>query len=74
MAVTTLKSNSVKFVLVKSTDPDTGKQTTVSVALQDAAPDADGDAILAIQTAIAACLAYPVKHVEQSRVEILTVG
>lgn len=72
MAVTTLKRNSVNFILVKSTNPDTGKQTTASVALQDAAPNADADAILAIKAAAAACFAYPVKHVEQSRTEILT--
>ncbi|MBQ6127459.1 hypothetical protein IJI69_02085 [Candidatus Saccharibacteria bacterium] len=72
MAVTTLKRNSVNFILIKSTDPTTGKQTTVSVALQDAAPDADADAILAIQTAAAACFAYPVKHTERSSTEILT--
>lgn len=71
-AVTTLKRNSVNFILVKSTDPNTGKQTTASVALQDAAPDADADAILDIKTAAAACFAYPIKHVEQSRVDILT--
>lgn len=72
MAVTTLKRNSVNFILIKSTDPTTGKQTTVSVALQDAAPDADADSILAIQTAAAACFAYPVKHTERSSTEILT--
>lgn len=70
-ATRTLKRSAVNFIVIKSTDPETGKQTTASVALQDVSATPDADALLLMQTALAPCLATPIKHIEHTKVEII---
>ena len=71
-AIETLKRSAVNFVVVKSTDPDTGKQTTANVALQDVQGIPDADAVIAIKTALAPCLALPIARVEHTKVDIIS--
>lgn len=71
-AIETLKRSAVNYVVVKSTDPDTGKQTTANVALQDVQGSPDNDAIIAIKTALANCLAYPIARTEHTVVNIIS--
>lgn len=71
-AIETLKRSAVNFVVVKSTDPDTGKQTTANVALQDVQGTPDIDAVVAIKTALAPCLALPIARIEHTKVDIIS--
>ena len=71
-AVATLKRSAVNFVVIKGTDPDTGKETLANVALQDVQGSPDADAVIGIKTALAVCLAFPVKRVEHTRVDIIS--
>ena len=71
-AVRTLKRSAVNFSVIAATNPDTGKETLRSVALPDVQADPDADAIIAVKTALAPCLAYPVKRIEHTKVEIIS--
>lgn len=70
-ATRTLKRSSVNFIVIKSTDPETGKQTTASVALQDVSATPDADALILIKAALAPCLDKTIKHIEHTKVEII---
>lgn len=71
-AIETLKRSAVNFVVVKSTDPDTGKQTTANVALQDVQGSPDIDAVVDIKTALAPCLSLPIARIEHTKVDIIS--
>ena len=70
-AATSLKRSAVNFIVIKSTDQDTGKQSLASVALQDVIAAPDADALIAIKQALAPCLDKPIKHIEHTKVDII---
>ena len=70
-AAKTLKRSAVNFIVIKSTDQETGKQSLASVALQDVSATPDADALIAIKQALAPCLDKTIKHIEHTKVDII---